>query len=332
MASLADIRAKLAASSQSSSNGTGETGPTFPHWNMQENGESTIRFLPDGDNSNTFFWVEKQMIKLPFAGIKGEADMRPTIVQVPCIEMYDAKTYCPVLTEVRSWFKDKTLEEIGRKYWKKRSYLFQGLVVKDGLNEETPPENPIRRFTLSPQIFQLVKAALLDEELDELPTDYLRGIDFKIIKTSKGGFADYSTSKWSRNERALSDVEHAAISQYGLLNLSDLLPKRPDAVELEVIKSMFEASVDGEAYDPARWGTFYRPSGYTAPAETNATAVYSVPATPKAAPVIPKASAPVADSFDENDDVPFDTSPQEASKAQDIMAVIRARQAAAATS
>jgi len=34
-----------------------------------------------------------------------------------------------------------------------------------------------------------------------LPTDFLKGLDFRIAKTSKGGFADYSTSKWSRRER-----------------------------------------------------------------------------------------------------------------------------------
>jgi hypothetical protein len=77
MATLQEIRAKLAAAqSTTSSNGTGETGPVFPHWNMPDNSESTIRFLPDGDKSNTYFWVEKQIIKLPFPGIKGESDIR----------------------------------------------------------------------------------------------------------------------------------------------------------------------------------------------------------------------------------------------------------------
>ena len=55
---------------------------------MKEGEQSTIRFLPDGDDSNTFFWKERLMIKLPFAGIKGETDSRPVQVQVPCMEMY----------------------------------------------------------------------------------------------------------------------------------------------------------------------------------------------------------------------------------------------------
>ena len=109
------------------------------------------------------------MIKLPFAGVKGQTDSRPVQVQVPCMEMY-GKT-CPVLTEVRPWFKDKSMEDMGRKYWKKKSYIFQGFVVTNPLAEDTTPENPIRRFIIGPQIFNIIRAALLDPEMEELPTD-----------------------------------------------------------------------------------------------------------------------------------------------------------------
>ena len=91
MASLAEIRAKLAEQqNRSSGNSTGGgDNAIYPHWNMQEGKEAVVRFLPDGNTDNTFFWVERAMIKLPFAGIKGETDSRNTIVQVPCVEMYN---------------------------------------------------------------------------------------------------------------------------------------------------------------------------------------------------------------------------------------------------
>jgi len=328
MASLAEIRAKLqeAQNKGTGSQSSGGDNAIYPHWNMQEGKEATVRFLPDGNSANTFFWVERAMIKLPFAGIKGETDSRPVQVQVPCVEMYGPSETCPILTEVRTWFKDKSLEEMGRKYWKKRSYIFQGFVVDDPLNEETTPDNPIRRFIIGPQIFTLIKGALMDPELEELPTDYLRGVDFKIAKTSKGGFADYSTSKWSRRERALGDAEKAAIEAHGLFNLSDFLPKKPTDVELRVMKEMFEASVDGESYDPERWSQYYRPAGMS-----QATGDPNKPAPAPAAPVAAKVTAPV-----EDDDAPFDTAPQQetpaagtdsgASRAQDILAMIRNRQ------
>jgi hypothetical protein len=260
MATLAEIRAKLQASSQQNTGGSsGGDNAIYPHWNIPDDSSATVRFLPDGDDSNTFFWVERNMIRLPFAGVKGETNSKPVVVQVPCMEMWNET--CPILTEVRPWFKDKSLEAQGKKYWKKKSYLFQGFVVNSKLAEDKVPENPIRRFVMSTQIFNIVKNALMDPEIEVTPTDFVRGLDFKISKTSKGGYADYTTSSWGRRERALSEEESAAIKQYGLFNLKEFLPKKPGEVELKVIKEMFEASVDGEAYDPEKWSQYFKPSG-----------------------------------------------------------------------
>jgi hypothetical protein len=57
---------------------------------------------------------------------------------------------------------------MGRKYWKKKSYLFQGFVRENALPDDKAPDNPIRRFVISPQIFNLIKAALMDPELENL--------------------------------------------------------------------------------------------------------------------------------------------------------------------
>jgi hypothetical protein len=326
MATLAEIRAKLQeAQSKSTGQSTGGgDNAIYPHWNMQEGKEAVIRLLPDGNTNNTFFWVERAMIKLPFAGIKGETDSRPVQVQVPCVEMYNDGTACPILSEVRGWFKDKSLEEMGRKYWKKRSYIFQGFVVEDPIKEDKIPENPIRRFIIGPQIYQLIRGALMDPELDELPTDYLKGLDFRIAKTSKGGFADYSTSKWSRRERALSDQEKTAIEAHGLFDLSSFLPKKPSDVELKVMKEMFEASVDGEAYDMDRWGQYFKPAGMgqaTGDPNRPAAAAAAVPAAEADDEPAPMAKDETAKSVS----APA-ANTDSASRAQDILAMIRNRQ------
>jgi hypothetical protein len=151
-----------------------------------------------------------------------------------------------------------------------------GFVVNSPVAEslkETVPENPIRRFVISPQIFTLIKSSLMDSEIEEMPTDSKRGLDFRINKTSKGGYADYSSSSWARKERELSDVETAAIEQYGLFNLNDYLPKRPDEAHLNAIVEMFHASVDGQMYDPDRWAKFYKPYGLKETASHTATVV-----------------------------------------------------------
>lgn len=265
MATLAEIRQKLQQSAQNTVSSGDNT--IYPHWSIPEGQTATLRFLPDADPNNTFFWVERAMIKLPFSAIVGETNSKPVTVNVPCMEMWNES--CPILTEVRPWFKDKSLEDMGRKYWKKKSYLFQGFVVDSKFQEDKIPENPIRRFIIGSQIFNIVKNALMDSEIEELPTDYVRGLDFKISKTSKGGYADYSTSNWARRERALTTTELAAIEQFGLFKLSDFLPKKPGEVELKVIKEMFEASVDGEAYDPARWSQYFKPSNFDSKAATS---------------------------------------------------------------
>jgi hypothetical protein len=230
---------------------------------------------------------------------------------------------CPILAEVRTWFKDKSLEEMGRKYWKKRSYIFQGFVRENPIGDDKAPANPIRRFIIGPQIFTLIKGALMDPELEELPTDLLRGLDFRVSKTSKGGFADYSSSKWARKESALTEAEQAAIEQYGLFDLSTFLPKRPGEVELKVIKEMFEASVDGQSYDTERWGQYFRPAGVNAPAGSAPAASEDTPA-PEAAP-----APAVSNDFDDEEpavaSAPIEAKPS-TQKAEDILAMIRARQ------
>jgi hypothetical protein len=329
MATLAEIRAKLKASEQRGSDNNKQSGgdnSIYAFWNLKEGSESALRFLPDGNQDNTFFWAERAMIKLPFAGIKGESESKPITVQVPCMEMYgDA---CPILAEVRGWFKDPALEDMGRKYWKKRSYIFQGFVTEDGLKEENTPENPIRRFIIGPQIFQIIRGALVDPELEDLPTDFVNGLDFRLKKGSKGGYADYGTSTWSRRNRPLSDSEQAAIKQHGLYNLSDFLPKKPTEVELKVMKEMFEASVDGEPYDMERWGQYFKPAGMG-----QNTGDPQKPATPKAAPAVTTSN----EDYDDEPTPVAKTAPApqaEAapaasggdSRAQDILAMIRNRQ------
>ena len=326
MASLSEIRARLAAaenkSSSNSSNGANRA--IYSHWNIQEGQTAVARFLPDGNSANTFFWAEQLTIKLPFAGIKGDTPNQ-VIVTVPCVEMWNEA--CPILAEVRTWFKDTSLEEMGRKYWKKRQYHFQGFVRENPMTEEQAPENPIRRFSITPQLFNVIKAALMDPELEELPTDYEKGLDFRITKTSKGGFADYNTSSWARRESALNDFERKAIEQHGLFDLSSFLPKRPSAEELKVIHAMFEASVDGQAYDPDKWSAYYKPYGFSGGSESAAPPAPVAEAKPTPAP---KPTETTEAPWEEPKTAPVERAEDSAPKtnADDILAMIRARQKA----
>jgi hypothetical protein len=97
-----------------------------------------------------------------------------------------------------------------------------------------------------------------------------------------------------------------------------------------VIKEMFEASVDGQPYDTERWGQYFRPAGIQAPAGGSAPAPAADEDTPApvAKPAL-KVTAPVSDFDDE--EAPAASAPvagaKPAQKAEDILAMIRARQA-----
>lgn len=271
MATLAEIRAKLQQQEDQKSNNFSGSSDIFPHWSIKEGESTKVRFLPDADESNTFFWIERLQINLSFTGIKGDAMSKPLTIKVPCMEMWEPVGSCPVLAEIRPWFKDPALEDTARKYWKKRSYLMQGFVRENPLDEKDEDiENPIRRFIFTPQIFDIAKAALMDPELEEMPTDYENGLDFIVNKTSGGQYASYATSKYARKESALTQEEKDAINEHGLYDLKSFLPKKPDEAHLVAIKEMFEASVDGEPYDADRWAEFYKPYGMDTPSTPKA--------------------------------------------------------------
>ena len=342
MPSLADIRARLAAQEKKSNTNfaPGESA-VYPHWNIEEESTAVLRFLDDAEPENPYFWVERNLFKFPFNGIKGspehgvQASSKEVIVQIPCMEMYGEKD--AVLDEVRTWFKDPSMEDLGRKYWKKRSYLFQGFVRQDpleGTEGYTKPENPIRRFIISPQIFTLIKNSLMDPDIEEMPTHKEQGLDFRVKKTSKGGYADYANSSWARKESALTQEELDAIDEYGLYNLKDFLPAKPTEEVQKVIMEMFEASVDGEAYDVERWGRYFTPYGISKITDTDSNK--SAPVTETKAETtakVDKAASKVEDKTSIEDDVKVAeealAEKEEAStdsKAADILAMIRSRQ------
>lgn len=275
----------------------------FPFWNTPVNETSTLRFLPDGNVDNPVFWVERLRINLTFNGIKGQ-DHKPVTVSVPCMEMFEGGV-CPILSEIRPWFKDPELSDLARKYWKKKSYLFQGFVVDTPIKEENLPENPIRRFAINTSIFEKIKASLMSTDFEDTPTDYEGGRDFRLTKTQKGQYANYDTSSWAFRTRALTDEELGAIEKYKLSNLSDMLPKRPTDEEVQVIAEMFKDSVEDNAYDLEKYGNYFRPYGVQAPASSSSssTPVFNVSKQEKVAEAKEEPKEEVPASSESSDEV-----------------------------
>lgn len=327
MATLAEIRARIAEQDNKTQRGSvNGDGSTYPHWNIADNASVTARFLPDGNDSNPFFWVERQLIKLPFNGIKNDPNSRRITVQVPCVEMYGDN--CPILAEVRPWYKDESLKEKANLYWKKRSYIYHGFVRINPLVDDVTPPNPIRKFIISSQIQTIIRASLMDPELEESPVDFERGLDFNIRKTpGKGGYSEYTTSSWARRESPLTDAERQAIAAFSIPDLTEYLPKKPSESEMRVIREMFEASVDDQPYDLEKWGAYYKPYGLgDAPTSASSDTTSSHPTS---ANITPNTSVDAAD-----DEAPWEVSepvevPTSTNKTEAVLELIRKRQAQA---
>jgi hypothetical protein len=344
--SLKEIQAKLQAQQDKkdrTKNGafSGESG-IYPFWNNPEGSTATMRFLPDGDDTNDFFWVERLIIKLSFPGIKGQNDAKPVEVQVPCMDMWKPNS-CPIAAETRPWWKDPQLEDLARKYWRKKSYLFQGFVPQNPNPQDIAPENPIRRFIINPSIFDIIKGILMRPDVENMVTDYDNGRDFYLSKTTKGGYANYSSSSWAMKERPLNDAEREAIDKFKLYNLSQFLPKKPDDAGIKAIIELFHASVNEELYDTERWGQFFRPNGmrYDNDATTNTDATVNATVSPvantvTAASIMSKVAkstphveetAPWEEPVTKQTDVaPVESKPKMQTP-DDILAAIRRRQA-----
>lgn len=297
----------------------------YPFWSNPEGSTATMRFLPDGDNSNDYFWLERLIIKLPFRGIKGQHDSNACEVQVPCMDMWKPGS-CPINAEIRPWWKDDSLVDLARKYYRKKSYLFQGFVPQNPNKEDTTPENPIRRLIINPSIFDVIKGILLRPDLEHTPTDYENGRDFYLTKTTKGAYANYTSSSWAMKERALGADELSAIEKHGLFNLGSFLPKKPDDDALRIIMEMFQASVEDKPYDLERWGNYFKPNGMRVTDNDTGAAVAQAETKvlPVAKPVINKAVSEDSPPWE----TPTSSEPKtsKASSPDEILAAIRARQ------
>lgn len=211
----------------------------YPFWRMNDGESATVRFLPDANKDNPFgFMVEKHMHTLE---INGENK------SVPCLKMYDED--CPIC-KVSSEYYKKDDKVNGKKYWKKRQYITQALIIEDPLpaddtTEETH-EGKVRFLTLGYQIYNVIKAAFEDGELDEVPFAYKGGCDFIIKKTKQGDYSTYAVgSRFARKSSNLTE-EQLVVVEDNLGDLSDLLPKNPG---LDKVQGMLEASLTGGAFD-----------------------------------------------------------------------------------
>lgn len=225
---------------QTQTQGQQYTNNYYPFWSMDFGQRAIIRFLPDANENNPRgFLVEKVTHTLTINGQQKK---------IPCLSMYEED--CPICKISQAYYKAK--DEInGKKYWKKRQYLGQALVIEDPLpagEDGETHKGKVRMIALSYQLYNIIKEAFTSDELEGIPYDFEEGYDFIIKKTAQGEYATYVVgTKFANKQRALTE-EELAIVEDGIIDLSTLLPKNPGG---DKVQAMLDAEMNGEDYSDA---------------------------------------------------------------------------------
>jgi hypothetical protein len=213
----------------------------YNFWDMKPGQSAVIRFLPDLDENNSRgFLVEKTTHNL---NINGE---RKT---VPCLQAFEQD--CPICKLSQEYYKAKD-EVNGKKYWRKKQYIAQALIIEDPL----PPDKDtgethagkVRYIALGFQMYKIIKEAFVNdvEPLEGIPYDFNDGYDFVIKKSQTGIHPDYSVgTKFLSKQRALTEAELAIVGEC-MIDLSTLLPKNPG---LKKVQAMLTANITGGQYN-----------------------------------------------------------------------------------
>ena len=207
--SLADLAAAFASKGTGEGSGNQQWKLFFNFWKAPVDSVSTVRFLPDADEDNPMgFLVENLAHELVINGKKEK---------VPCLKMYGED--CPICALSQKYYDEKSPEhneKLGKKYYRKKSYIGQVLVVETPIEHDQ--EQVVKLIEFGPKIFKQIQAAFQSGDMDNPPYELKGGYNFRIKKSKSGEYADYGTSSFSPKQ---TDVADDVIEMLNLYNLAD---------------------------------------------------------------------------------------------------------------
>lgn len=257
----------------------------YPFWKMADDQVAVVRFLPDLDEENSLgFLVENLQHELTINGQRKK---------VACPSMHGKD--CPICNLSRKYYDEKN-EDMGKKYYRKKSYISQAIVVESPI--EHNQAQLVKLIEFGPQVYKQIQAAFQSGDLEEAPFELKGGYNFRFRKTKTGqGQNSYTTSNFAPKQ---SDLEDEIIEQLQLLNLADY---RGELLDYETIEALLIADQTGSSVNMAK-----------APAATPSPAASAPAATPAATP------APAAEQ----------EAPAPAAKTGSVLEQLRAKQKAKA--
>lgn len=260
------LDALKSAFSQKASGGGGDQSWKlfYPFWKMPDDSIAVVRFLPDLDEENSLgFLVENLQHELI---VNGERK------KVPCLAMHGE--HCPVCELSRKYYDEKN-DELGKKYYRKKSYIGQVIVVESPIDHD---QNAlVKLIEFGPKIFKQIQSAFQSGDLEVAPFELKGGYNFRIKKTKSGQYADYGTSSFAPKQ---TDLDDGLIEALTLFDLKEYRTKHVDRATLE---AMLIADQTGQAFRDEEDG-----------GSEEAAAPAPAPAAKTAAPVEAPAPAPAA--------------------------------------
>jgi hypothetical protein len=209
----------------------------FNFWKADTDTVSTVRFLPDADDENPMgFLVENLAHELVINGKREK---------VPCLKMYGED--CPICALSQDYYDEKSPnhnEVLGKKYYRKKSYIGQVLVIDTPIEHDQ--EQLVKLIEFGPAVFKQIQAAFQSGDLEEAPYELKGGYNFRIKKSKSGEYASYTTSSFAPKQ---TDVDDDLIERLNLFNLADYRTAR---VSRDVLEAMLVADQTGGSYGESK--------------------------------------------------------------------------------
>lgn len=202
----------------------------YQFWKMPDDSTAVVRFLPDLDEDNSLgFLVENLQHELVINGQKKK---------VPCLSMHGED--CPICALSRKYYEEEN-EAMGKKYYRKKSYIGQVIVVESPIEHDQ--SQLVKLIDFGPAVFKQIQSAFQSGDLEEAPFEFKGGYNFRIKKTKNGQYASYTTSSFAPKQ---TDLDDDIIAQLKLFNLADYRGQKPDYA---TVAAMLVADQTGSAFD-----------------------------------------------------------------------------------
>lgn len=202
----------------------------FQFWKIPDDSTAVVRFLPDLDADNSLgFLVENLQHELEINGQRKK---------VPCLAMHGE--HCPICELSRKYYDEKN-EDLGKKFYRKKSYIGQVIIVDSPIEHDQ--NQLVKLIEFGPAVFKQIQSAFQSGDLEEAPYEFKGGYNFRIKKTKSGQYASYNTSSFAPKQ---SDLDDDVIGALELYNLADYRGTKPDVTTVE---ALLVAAQTGQAFD-----------------------------------------------------------------------------------